>query len=146
MPDKQSGKEKRMTKKRIDTSLHYAQYLGARFGLIVVIGFLIYSIWTKKIEAIIFCSLFVVYVLILMKRIFDKPNKIEFDENYIYLKNGTERIELDKITGIKRNRIVYETNGIESKLKLPNFHFMDKKWSELKHIINKKSTKAQQRL
>ena len=130
-----------MTKKRIDTSLHYVQYLGARLGLIVVIGFLIYSIWTQKIGAIIFCSLFVVYVLILMKRTFDKPNEIEFDENYIYLKNGNERIELNKITGIKRNRILYQSNGIESKLKLPNFHFMDKKWTELKELIKTKSTK-----
>ena len=127
-----------MTKKRIDTNLHYAQYIIARIILVGGIGFLIYSIWTQKIGAIIFCSLFVIYSLILIKRIFDKPIEIEFDENYIYLENGNERIELNKIIGIKKNRILYKSNGIESKLKLPNFHFMDKKWTELKELINNK--------
>ncbi len=128
--------KQKMTKKRIDTNLHYAQYIIARIILIGGIGFLIYSIWTQKIGAIIFCSLFVIYALILIKRIFNKPTEIEFDENYIYLENGNKRIELNKIIGIKKNRILYESNEIESKLKLPNFHFMDKKWTELKELIN----------
>ena len=72
------------------------------------------------------------------KKDFDKPTEIEFDENYIYLENENERIELNRIIGIKKNRILYEKNGIESKLKLPNFHFMDKKWTELKELINNK--------
>ncbi|TBV28200.1 hypothetical protein DMZ43_03935 [Meridianimaribacter sp. CL38] len=127
-----------MTKKRIDTTLHYIQYIGARIALIGGIGFLIYSIWIKEIGAIIFCCLFVIYTLILMKRVFDKPNEIEFDDSYIYLKNGIERIELDKIIEIKNNRIIYKSGGIESKLKLPNFHFMDKKCVELKELIKKK--------
>ena len=136
----------KMTKKRIDTNLHYAQYILARIILVGGIGFLIYSIWTQKVGAIIFCSLFVIYALILMKRVFNKPTEIEFDENYIYLDNENKRIELNKITGIKKNRILYQTNGIESKLKLPNFHFMDKKWTELKKLINEKSTKTQHRV
>ncbi|WP_157811552.1 hypothetical protein [Lacinutrix sp. Bg11-31] len=127
-----------MTKKRIDTNLHYAQYIIARIILVGGIGFLIYSIWTQKVVAIIFCSLFVIYALILMKKVFDKPTEIEFDENYIYLENKNERIELNKIIGIKRNRILYESNGIKTKLKLPNFHFMDKKWTELKKLIEQK--------
>ncbi len=73
-----------------------------------------------------------------MKRTFDRPNKIEFDENYVYLENGNQRIEFDRIIGIKRNRIIYESNGIESRLKLPNFHFMDKNWNELKKLIETK--------
>ena len=127
-----------MTKKRIDTNLHYAQYIVARIIFVGGIGFLIYSIWTKKIGAIIFCSLFVIFSLILIKRIFDKPIEIEFDENYIYLKNGNERIEINKIIGIKKNRILYNSNGTQSKLKLPNFYTMDKKWTELKDLINNK--------
>ena len=127
-----------MTKKRIDTNLHYAQYIGARIILVGGIGFLIYSIWKQKIGGIIFCSLFVIYTLILLKKVFDKPTEIEFDENYIYLENGKERIELSKIIGIKKNRILYNSDGVESKLKLPNFHFMDKKWSELKDLIKNK--------
>lgn len=127
-----------MIKKRIDTNLHYAQYIIARIILVGVIGFLIYSIWTQKIGAIIFCSLFVIYVLILIKKVFDKPTEIEFDDNYIYHENGNERIELHKIIKVKKNRILYESNGIESKLKLPNFHFMDNKWAELKKLIEQK--------
>ena len=130
--------ENKMTKKRIDTNLHYAQYIIARITFVGVIGFLIYSISTQDIGGIIFSSLFVIYILILLKRVFDKPIVIEFDENYIYLENGNKRIELNRIIGIKKNRILYESNGIESKLKLPNFHFMDKKWTELKELINNK--------
>ncbi|TDY61015.1 hypothetical protein DFQ06_3024 [Algibacter lectus] len=130
-----------MIKKRIDTNLHYAQYIIARIILVGGIGFLIYSIWTKETGAIIFSSLFVIYVLILLRKVFDKPTEIEFDENYIYFENGNERIELNKVIGVKKNRILYDSNGVESKLKLPNFHFMDKKWTELKELI--KSTKTQ---
>lgn len=127
-----------MTRKRIDTNIHYLQYIIARIILVGGIGFLIYSIWTQKIRAIIFCSLFVIYALILIKRVFNKPTEIEFDKNYIYLKNGNQRIELNKIVGIKKSRILYESDGIVSKLKLPNFHFMDKNWTELKELINNK--------
>jgi hypothetical protein len=127
-----------MTKKRIDISLHYAQYIGARIGLIVISGFLIYSIWSQMTGAIIFCSLFLIYVIILLKKVFYKPIEISFDENFIYLKNESERIELNKITAIKGNSILYTSNGNESKLKLPNMHFMDKNWAELKQLINRK--------
>ena len=73
-----------------------------------------------------------------MKRVFDKPTEIEFDDNYIYLEKENKRIELNKIIGIKKNLILYESQGIQSKLKLPNFHFMDKKWTELKERIKNK--------
>lgn len=130
-----------MTKKRIDTTLHYFQYVGARIGLIVVIGFLIYSIWIQRTSAIIFCSLFLLYTLFLLKKVFDKPMKIEFDENRIYLVNENKTIELNKIIGIKWNRISYQSDGIKEKFKLPNFYFIDKNWIELKKLILSKSTK-----
>lgn len=131
-----------MAKKRIDTTLHYTQYVGARIGLIVVVGFLIYSIWIQRISAIIFFCLFLIYMLFILKRVFDKPTEIEFDENYIYLEKGSKKIELNKIIGVKNNRIIYKSGEIESKLKLPNFYFIDKKWIELKELITK-STKTQ---
>ena len=124
-----------MTKKRIDTNLHYIQYVVGRIGLVVVIGFLIYSIWIQRTSAIIFCSLFLLYTLFLLKKVFDKPMKIEFDENYIYLENGNKMIELNKIIGIKWNRILYQSGGIKEKIKLPNFYFMNKNWIELKKLI-----------
>ena len=130
-----------MTKKSIETSLHYAQYIIARIILVGGIGFLIYSIWIQKISAIIFSSIFITYTLILIKKVFDRPTKIEFDENFIYLNNGNERIELENLIGLKKNQILYLTNNTESKLKLPNFYFMDKKWMELKRLIKTKSTK-----
>jgi len=126
--------------KRIDTTLHYAQYIIARIIFMGGIGFLIYSIWTQKIGAIVFCSLCLIFAVFLLNKVFDKPTDIVFDENFLYLNNGTERIELNKITSIKKNRILYQSNGIESKVKLPNFHFMDKNWAELKELIHK-STK-----
>ncbi|ADY29543.1 hypothetical protein Celly_1719 [Cellulophaga lytica DSM 7489] len=61
--------------------------------------------------------------------------KIEFDENYIYLENGNKMIELNKIIGIKWNRILYQSGGIKEKIKLPNFYFMNKNWIELKKLI-----------
>ncbi|RMA56298.1 hypothetical protein BXY75_3419 [Ulvibacter antarcticus] len=128
-----------MTKKRINTNLHYAQYVIARIILFAGIGFLIYSIWIQKIGAIIFLSFFVIYILILMKKVFYKPTEIEFDENYIYIENGNERIEINKIIRIKRNRLIFDLNGVESKLKLPNLRIFDGKWIELKELIlNKK--------
>ena len=130
-----------MNKKRIDTTLHYFQYVGARIGLIVVIGFLIYSIRIQRTSAIIFCSLFLLYTLFLLKKVFDRPMKIEFDENYIYLDNGNKTIELNKIIGIKWNRILYQSGEIKEKIKLPTFYFMDKNWIELKKLIRSKNTK-----
>lgn len=127
-----------MTKKRIDTYLHYAQYIIARMILVSSIVPLIHSIWTQRIDGIIFSSLFIIYMIIMIKRIFNKPTRIEFDDNYIYLENGNERIELNNITGIRKNRIFYESDGIESQLKLPNIYFMDKNWAELKELINRK--------
>ncbi len=128
----------KMTKNRIDTSSQYLTYIVSRIILIGGIGFLIYSIWTQNIGAIIICSLFVIYSLITIIRVFDKPTEIEFDENYIYLENGNKRIALNEVVSIKKNRILYKSNGIESNLKLPYFHFTDKKWIELKELINNK--------
>lgn len=128
-----------MTKKRIDTTLHYVQYVGARIMFVVVVGFLLYNIWIQRTSAIIFCCLFLIYMLFLLKKVFNKPTEIEFDENFIYLQDGEKRIELNQIIRIKGRRIFYESNGVESSIKLPNFHFMDKKWIGLKNLINNKN-------
>lgn len=64
-----------------------------------------------------------------MKKVFYKPTEIEYDENYIYLENEKKRIALNKIIKINQNRILYESKGNTSKLKLPNFHFLDKNWA-----------------
>lgn len=73
-----------------------------------------------------------------LKKVFDKPRDIEFDDNFIYLENGKKRIELNKVTGIKNRRIFYQADGIQSNIKLPHFHFMDKKWKELMGLIKNK--------
>lgn len=127
-----------MTKKRLDTTLHYAQYVGARIVFVVVIGVLFYSLWVQNISAIIFCSLFLVNMVFVLRKVFDKPTEIEFDDNFIYLENGKRQIEFEKVIGVKRRRIVYEFDGVEGNIKLPHFHFMDKKWMELNGLIKSK--------
>ena len=122
-------------KKKIDTTLHFMQYIIARIIFVGVIGFLIYSIITGEIGAIIFCSLFLIFTLILLKKVFDKPTEILFDNEFVYLENGTEPIELKNILSVKGNRILYNSGGTELKIKLPNFHFMDKNWKELNKLI-----------
>ncbi len=124
-----------METKQIDTTLHNFQYIGSRIGLLVVIGFLIYSIWIQRTSAIIFMSLFLIYILFLIKKVFNKPSKISFDKNFIYFDDKTEGIEFKDITSIKHNRIYYQSNGKELKVKLPNFYFRDKNWKELKELI-----------
>jgi hypothetical protein len=52
-------------KKKIDTTLHYMQYIIARIIFVGVIEFLIYSIIDGKIDAIVFCSLFLISHLFL---------------------------------------------------------------------------------
>ena len=124
------------TTKKIDTTLHYFLYIGARIIVVAVVAVLIYSIIVRKVDTIIFCSLFLIYSFFLLKRVFDKPAEISYDKNFIYLGNGTKPVEFKSITLVKRNKIFYELEGMELKIKLPNFHFMDKNWKELKELIN----------
>jgi hypothetical protein len=70
-----------------------------------------------------------------MNKVFDKPKEILFEKEFIYLENRTEPIELKNILSVKGNRIFYNSGGAESKIKLPNFHFMDKNWKELNELI-----------
>ena len=123
--------------KKIDTTLHYVQFIIARIIIVVVIVLLINSIIARQIDAIIFYSLFLIYGFFLLKKVFDKPTEISFDKNFIYLKNGTERIKFKDINSVRKNRILYQSDGMESKIKLPNFHFIDKNWKELKELINR---------
>ncbi len=126
-----------MIKKRIDTTLHYAQFIGVRFGLVVIVGFLIYSIWIQRTSGIVFSTLFLIYVLFLLKKVFDKPTELSFDENHIYLNDGAKHVDLKNITLLKRGQIFYHSEGKESKIKLPNFYFLDKNWKELKQLIDR---------
>lgn len=125
--------------KKIDITLHLTQYIIIRITLVGSIGFFIYSITIKKIEAIVFSALFLIYVIFLLKKVFYKPNEISFDDKFLYLENGTKEIEFKDITSIKKNWILYQSDGIESKIRLPNFYFMDKNWAELKELINRKN-------
>lgn len=91
------------TKKKIDTTLQYFQYIIARIIIIGVIGFLINSVVIRKIDVIIFCSLLLIYCLFLLKNVFGKPTEISFNENFLYLKKETEPIDFKNIISVKKN-------------------------------------------
>jgi len=80
-------------------------------------------------------SLFLIYILFLIKKVFNRPTKISFDENFIYFDDKTEGVEFKDIISIKNNRIYYQSDGKKFKVKLPNLYFRDKNWKELKELI-----------
>jgi len=75
-------------------TLHYIffQYLVVRIFVVKISIFLIYSIITKEIMAIIFSSLAMIFVIFILKKQFPKPNDLSFDKDFIYLDNSTEPI------------------------------------------------------
>ncbi len=132
--------------KRIDSTLYFFQYLTARIIVVGIIGFLIYSIITKDIGGIIFCSLAVIFAVFILKKQVPKPSDLSFDEKFIYLDNRTEPIEIQNITSLENGVILYKLDGKISKIPLPNYYFIDKNYKELKRVIENKSTKTQQRV
>ena len=105
-------------KKKIDTTLHYSQFIISRIITVATVGVLIYSIIDGKVGAIVFCSLFLIYEFFLLKKVFDKPTNISFDNNFIYLENGIERIVEIKLDDAEKAKLtesaeaVRKTNGL----------------------------------
>ena len=131
-------------KKKIDSTLYFFQYLIARIIVIGGIGFLIYSIITQEIGAIIFCSLFVVFGVYILKKQVPKPTDLSFDQDFLYLDNLTDPIKMTDIESLENGVVIYKSNGTISKKSLPNYYFIDKNFKKLKKAIENKSTKTQQ--
>ncbi len=126
-------------KYKINTSLHFIQYI---IGIFMVIGFglfLIFSIYKKDNIGIMLTSIFLIYSTFLHKAVFYKPFVISFDEDFLYSESLKERIKLKNIVSIKKGKIIYQFNGEteKRKLKLPNFYFLDKNYAKLKIFVGK---------
>ena len=130
-------------KKKIDSTLYFFQYLNARIIVIGGIGFLIYSIIIQEIGAIIFCSLFVIFGVYILKKQVPKPTDLSFDQDFLYLDNLSDPIKMADIESLENGVIKYNSNGEMIKISLPNFYYIDKNYKKLKKTIENKSTKTQ---
>jgi len=131
-------------KKKIDSIFYFFQYLIIRIIIIGGIGFLIYSLISQKVGAIIFCSLFVIFGIIILKKQVPKPTDLSFDKDFLYIDNLSNPIRIKDISSLENGVIFYNLNGEISKISLPNFYFIDKNYKKLKGIIENKSTETQQ--
>ena len=132
--------------KRIDSTFYFFQYLIARIVVIGGIGFLIYSLITQEVGAIVFCSLFVLFGVFIIKKQVPKPNDLSFDKDFLYLDNLSDPIRIENISSLENGVIIYDLNGKISKISLPNFYYIDKNYKNLKNAIENKSTKTQHRV
>ncbi|WP_179344738.1 hypothetical protein [Winogradskyella ursingii] len=130
--------------KKIDSTLYFFQFLIARIIVIGGIGFLIYSLITKEIGAIIFCTLFLIMGVFILKKQVPKPTDLSFDQDSLYLDNLSHPIKIADIESLENGVIKYNSNGETNKFSLPNFYYIDKNYTKLKKTIENKSTKTQQ--
>ncbi|WP_179008495.1 hypothetical protein [Winogradskyella forsetii] len=129
--------------KKIDSTLYFFQYLTARVIVVGGIAFLIYSIIAQEVGAIIFCSIFVLFVIFILIKQVPKPTDLSFDKDFLYLDNLSDPIRIEDISALENGVIVYNVNGKISKINLPNFYYIDKNYKKLKAAIENKSTQAQ---
>ena len=121
--------------KKIDSTFYFFQYLFWRIGIVAAIGFFIYSIISEEIGVIIFNFLLVIWIIYLSRKLVPQPEDLNFDENFIYLDNYTNPIEIKKIIAIENGVLLYEREGKIDKISLPNYHYIDKNFKKLKRII-----------
>jgi len=127
-------------KYKIDTSIHFFQYI---IGIIIVIAtslLLLFNIYRKDTNGIIASSIFLIYGVFLHKKVFYKPKMISFDDDFLYSELLTEPIKLKNIISIEKGKIIYQLNGENQKLKLPNFYFLNKNYKRLKIIVKNEIT------
>lgn len=129
-------------KKKINSTFYFFQYLVARIILIGGIGFLIFSLITKEIESIIFCSLFLIFGVYVLKKRVPKPTELSFDQDFLYLDKLSDPIKIRDIASLENGEIKYNSNGKMTKISLPEFYYIDKNYKKLKAVIENKNTKS----
>ncbi|WP_179367573.1 hypothetical protein [Winogradskyella forsetii] len=127
---------------RIHSRLYFFQYLTARVIVVGGIAFLIYSIIAQEVGAIVFCSIFVLFGIFILKKQVPKPTDLSFDKDFLYLDHLSEPIRIEDISSLENGVIVYNLNGKISKINLPNFYYIDKNYKKLKAAIENKSTQS----
>ncbi|WP_179008491.1 hypothetical protein [Winogradskyella forsetii] len=132
--------------KKIDSTLYFFQYLTARVIVVGGITFLIYCIIAQEVGAIVFCSIFVLFGIFILKKQVPKPTDLSFDKDFLYLDHLSDPIRIENISSLENGVILYNLNGKISKIILPNFYYIDKNYKKLKAAIENKSTQSQRSL